>query len=118
MNSDQQKIKFALIGCGHIGKRHATLIQQNPQAELVALCDVRPEAREETAGFQAPFFSSLEELLSSGIETDVVNICTPNGLHAAQAILALEKGKHVVCEKPMGLSKTECEAVIFKSLQM
>src|SRR5690606_242047 len=98
MNSDQQKIKFAVIGCGHIGKRHATLIQQNPAAELVALCDVRPEARGETAEFQMPFFTSLDELLGSGIETDVVNICTPNGLHAAQAIQALEKSKHVVCE--------------------
>ena len=47
-----------------------------------------------------------------------MNICTPNGLHAKQSILGLEANKHIVCEKPMGLSKDNCEKVIFKSLQM
>ena len=49
---------------------------------------------------------------------DVVNICTPNGLHAEQSIMALEHRKHVVCEKPLALSKASCEAVIYKALQM
>ncbi|MFC5269333.1 Gfo/Idh/MocA family protein [Adhaeribacter terreus] len=112
------KIKFAVVGCGHIGKRHANIIAQNPEAELVALCDIRPEAELETADFNVPFFSSLEELLQSNTIVDVINICTPNGLHARQAMQVLEKGMHVVCEKPMGLTKGECEAVIFKALQM
>jgi len=45
-------------------------------------------------------------------------ICTPNGLHAQQAITALNHRKHVVCEKPMGLTKAACEAVIFKALNV
>ena len=49
---------------------------------------------------------------------DVVSVCTPNGLHAEQCITALEQRKHVVCEKPMALSKAKCEAVIYKALQM
>jgi predicted dehydrogenase len=56
--------------------------------------------------------------LSSGLDFDVVNVCTPNGLHAAQSIAALDAKKHVVCEKPMGLTKENCEQIIFKSLQM
>lgn len=112
------KVRFAVVGCGHIGKRHAALISQNPQAELVALCDIRPEAEAETADLRVPFFSSLEALLAADLDIDVVNICTPNGLHAHQAIQALEKKMHVVCEKPMGLNKAACEAVIFKALQM
>jgi predicted dehydrogenase len=60
----------------------------------------------------------VEELLSSGLDFDVVNVCTPNGLHAAQSIAALDAKKHVVCEKPMGLTKDNCEQIIFKSLQM
>lgn len=116
INSD--KIKFAVIGAGHIGKRHAEMIRREPEAELVALVDVRPKEACGAEDFGVPFFNSTEELLKSGLEFDVVNICTPNGLHAEQAIAALEHKKHVVCEKPMGLSKDSCEKVIFKSLQM
>ena len=57
-------------------------------------------------------------MLSEKSEIEVVCICTPNGLHAAQAIECLEAGKHVVIEKPMGLTKAECEEVIFKSLNV
>jgi UDP-N-acetyl-2-amino-2-deoxyglucuronate dehydrogenase len=114
--SDQ--IRFAVVGSGHIGKRHAAMIQQNPESELVAMADVNPALAEDIGStFGVPFFSSIEELLASGLEFDVVNICTPNNFHAPQAILALEAGKHVVVEKPMALSKADCEDVIYKSLQ-
>jgi predicted dehydrogenase len=45
-------------------------------------------------------------------------VCTPNGLHASLAIKALKSHHHVVIEKPMALSKKDCEDVIFTSLQM
>jgi UDP-N-acetyl-2-amino-2-deoxyglucuronate dehydrogenase len=118
MSLIQEKVKFAIVGCGHIGKRHAAIIQQNPEAELVAICDVKPKNELDISGFHVPFFNSMEEMLEAGLHIDAVNICTPNGLHASQAIKALEKRMHVVCEKPMGLTKAECEAVIFKALQM
>lgn len=117
MSSDT-KIKFAVIGCGHIGKRHAEMISRNPEAELIALVDIAPKEKLGLENFDVPFFSSIEELLAAKLDIDVVNICTPNGVHARQSILALEYGSHVVCEKPMGLSKDNCEKVIFKSLQM
>jgi predicted dehydrogenase len=112
------KVKFAVIGAGHIGKRHAEMIKREDEAELVALVDIRSESECEATHFEVPFFNTIEELLASNLEFDVVNICTPNGLHAEQSIKALEAHKHVVCEKPMGLSKDNCEKVIFKSLQM
>ena len=112
------KIKVAVLGQGHIGKRHAEMIRRNPACELVAVCDIR--TREETGceGIVEPYFQSSDELFASGLEMDVVHICTPNGLHAAQSIRALENRCHVVVEKPMGLSKAECEQVIFKALEM
>ena len=114
--SDQ--IRFAVVGSGHIGKRHAAMIQQNPESKLVAMADVNTAlAGDIESTFGVPFFTSIEELLASGLEFDVVNICTPNNFHAPQAILALEAGKHVVVEKPMALSKADCEDVIYKSLQ-
>jgi UDP-N-acetyl-2-amino-2-deoxyglucuronate dehydrogenase len=118
MFGKDQKIKFALVGAGHIGKRHAEMIRREEEAELVALVDVRSAEECEATHFEVPMFKTVEELINSGIEFDVVNICTPNGLHAEQSLLALEAKKHVVCEKPMGLSKDNCEKVIFKSLQM
>jgi UDP-N-acetyl-2-amino-2-deoxyglucuronate dehydrogenase len=113
-----QKVKFAVIGAGHIGKRHAEMIMREEDAELVALVDIRSAEECDAVHFNVPFFKTVEELLASGLDFDVVNVCTPNGLHAAQSIAALEAKKHVVCEKPMGLSKDNCEKVIFKSLQM
>ena len=94
------------------------MIRREEEAELVALADIRSKEECGAEHFDVPFFSSIDELMNSDLEFDVVNVCTPNGLHAAQSLVALEKGKHVVCEKPMGLSKDECEKVIFKSLQM
>ena len=64
-----------------------------------------------------PFFESIDALIESGFEFDVANVRTPNGLHEKQSLQALADGKHVVCEKPMGLSKDNCEKVIFKALQ-
>jgi predicted dehydrogenase len=118
MISSDNKIKFAVVGCGHIGKRHAEMIQRNPESELVALVDNAPKETLNLDSFQVPFFSNMEALMDADLAIDVVNICTPNGLHAQQSILALANRYHVVCEKPMGLSKIECEQVIFKALQM
>jgi len=110
--------KFAIVGCGHIGQRHAHMIRSTAGAELVALVDVRSALKETLeAEFNVPFFESDEALYASGIEIDVVNICTPNGLHAKQSLRALQRQCHVVCEKPMGLTKAECEEVLFQSLQ-
>jgi UDP-N-acetyl-2-amino-2-deoxyglucuronate dehydrogenase len=113
-----EKIKFAIIGAGHIGRRHAEMIRRNPEAEVVAICDVMPAAELGLTGIDAPFFDSAESMLNAGIDIDVVTICTPNGFHATHALMALEKGKHVVCEKPMALSKADCERIIFKALQV
>ncbi len=117
MHKDQ-KIKFAVVGAGHIGKRHAEMISRDPEGELVAMVDVRSAEECDATHFNVPFFKTVEELLSSGLDFDVVNVCTPNGLHASQSIAALDAKKHVVCEKPMGLTKDNCEQIIFKSLQM
>ena len=110
-------IRFAIIGCGHIGKRHAEMIIRNPEAELVALCDILPR---ENLGLEKyaeiPFFSSIDDFLSAGIPVDVLTICTPNGLHAPIAIRALNTGCHVVIEKPMALSVSDAEALIHTAL--
>jgi len=112
------KIKFAVVGCGHIGKRHAEMITRNPDAELVALIDLKKANELSIEKYKVPFFNSLESYLSSGPDVDVINICSPNGFHAEQALKALDAKKHIVVEKPMALSKADAEKVIFKSLHV
>ncbi|MCG7280444.1 Gfo/Idh/MocA family oxidoreductase [Chryseobacterium taklimakanense] len=111
------KIKFAVIGCGHIGKRHAEMISRNPECALVALVDVKDKSALGIDSYAVPFFSSLEDLLASNLEIDVVNVATPNGFHAEQGMKILDSGRHLVIEKPMSLNKKDSEALIFKGLQ-
>lgn len=110
------KIKFAVVGCGHIGKRHAEMISRNSECELVALIDIRDKSLLEIESYNVPFFKSLDDFFNSGIETDVINIASPNGFHFEQAYLAISAGKHVVVEKPMALKKQHAEKLIFQAL--
>ncbi len=116
--STPNKIKFAVVGCGHIGKRHAEMVARHASTELVALCDSRPRAELGIEHLDVPFFNDLDTMLREVPGIDVVNVCTPNGLHAPLSLKALEARKHVVCEKPMALTKAECEAVLYKALQV
>ncbi len=114
----RKRIKFAVVGCGHIGKRHAEMISRNPDAELVALIDIKNKEDLNIDQYSVPFFNSIQDFLKSEIDVDVINIATPNGYHAAQALECLDAKKHVVIEKPMALNKQDAEKVIFKALHV
>lgn len=101
-------VKFAIIGLGNIGKRHAEHILHQPNAELVAVCDIDSA---KTANYSVPFFNSIEELLQNS-DADVLCVCTPNYLHEPHTIAALNAGLNVVVEKPMALSTKECDNMI------
>src|ERR671916_2921418 len=96
-----EKLRFGILGCGVIGPHHAKAIAGLQSAELVAVADVVPELAEELADeYGCSSFGSLEEMLS-GVDLDAVCVCTPSGMHAEDAIAALEAGKDVVIEKPL-----------------
>lgn len=111
--AEDKKIRFAVVGCGHIGKRHIEMINRNSEAELVAVCDILPYERLglEFLNGQVRFFQSLEELIKDS-DFDVLNVCTPNGLHASMAIRALETNHHVVIEKPMALNTHDAKNIL------
>ena len=113
----EKKIRFAVAGQGHIGKRHAEMILRNPQSELAAVCDIRTPEECKVFNQDIPFYQSLGELLANEKNLDVLNICTPNGLHAEMSVKALESGLHVVVEKPMALNKADAEKIVYKSLE-
>lgn len=112
------QLNFAVVGQGHIGKRHAEMVRRNPECNLIAVCDVLPKEQIGLSEIKEPYFTDYSEMLKAHPEIEIVNVCTPNGLHASQTLMALEHSKHVVCEKPMALKKSECEELIYKSLQM
>jgi len=112
-----KKIKFGIIGYGNIGKRHAEHIQN--QAELVSVCDINPVALNELSKKYpaAKTYKSVDEMLLSDKESEVISVCTPNGLHAEHTILSLRNGKNVICEKPMALNVRDCEKMIDESIK-
>ena len=95
-------IRFALVGCGRISANHVQALKQHVgRAELVAVCDIRPEAlAAAVAQTGAAGFDSLTDLLSRS-NADVVVLATPSGLHPLQAMQAARVGRHVLTEKPM-----------------
>ena len=107
------KIRFAVVGCGRIAQNHfAALTQHSARAELVAVCDNRPQALTEAVdktGVQG--YASLDALLA-GSDADVVVLATPSGLHSRQAIKVAQAGRHVLSEKPMATKWDEGVAMV------
>lgn len=101
-------IRFVIIGYGHIGKRHAAMIERHPEAALVAVVDpLLPQPLP-----SSPHFFSWNDFLESQIAADVAVVATPNGLHTAHALLALAAQMHVVVEKPMGLTAASVQGLM------
>ena len=106
-----KKYHFAIVGCGRISGRHAQHISHF--GKLVAVCDTEVDKAKALAQqHECAHFSSIEDLLRSEVEIDVVSICTPNGLHAQHSIQALKAGYHVLCEKPMAIDVQDCGEMI------
>src|SRR5258708_15065698 len=105
------KVKFSIIGCGRSAQRHAEHIHK--LGKLVSVCDIIEDKAKELAGkYGAYSYSSVKELLGKSKETEVVAVCSPNGLHAEHTISALQAGFHVLCEKPMALTVQDCSKMI------
>jgi predicted dehydrogenase len=106
-------IRFAVVGCGSIGKRHLAVINDDPRAVLVAFCDTDESVCREFSLIypDVPWFTDYSEMLDK-IPSDIVNICTPHGLHAPMAIEAAKAKRNILVEKPMALFTADCDAMI------
>jgi len=105
-------MNFAIVGCGHIAKKHAEAIRQIDGAVLAAVCDKIPENMEPyVQDFGARAFVDYDKLLDDP-DIHIVNICTPSGTHAPLAVKAAASKKHIVLEKPMALTLEDAEAII------
>jgi predicted dehydrogenase len=105
-------LRIAVIGCGNVSRGHIRGWLGEPErARIVALVDVEPrfadEHRERFGLRDASIHTDYEHVLARD-DVDVVDLCTPSHLHAPQIMAALEAGKHVLTEKPVGYNLEEC----------
>ncbi|HEV8189189.1 MAG TPA: Gfo/Idh/MocA family oxidoreductase, partial [Pyrinomonadaceae bacterium] len=108
------RVRWGLIGCGDISrKRVAPALRDSPFCELVAVSRARAELAESFAHeFGARRWCAEWQELLTDYEVDAIYVATPVHLHAEQTIAAAERGKHVLCEKPMALSVADCDRMI------
>jgi len=106
-------VKYGVIGCGAIAqRRHIPECLANPDSVLIGIAEFN-QARCTELGekFGVKSFCDHKDLLKLG-EIDAVVVSGPNALHAPQTIDALNAGKHVLCEKPMAVTREEAKAMI------
>lgn len=109
---EREKIGFGIVGGGVIGPLHARAITAQPDARLVAICDIVPEAAEKLAAeFGAEAMTDLDAMLARD-DIQVVSVCVPSGLHAEIGVKAAQAGKHVICEKPIDITLDAADRLI------
>jgi predicted dehydrogenase len=112
----KQKYKVGILGCGNRSKSHVSALNGVPEIEVAALCDLVPHKMKRRAqlieeGPEPEMYSDMEEMVRhDGL--DAVAVVLPNYLHKRGAVAALEAGNHVLCEKPMALTVSNCNDMI------
>ena len=107
-----EKVKFGIIGLGSIADVHAEALAQCPNCELTACYSPSPDKADRFAqnyGLE-PYTDSESFFNSSGIQA--VSVATPSGCHLEAALDAIEKGKHIIVEKPLEITVERCRKII------
>ena len=101
-------LKIGVAGVGGISGAHIPCWQEMNETELTAICDIRPEQMEKYDGVKK--YTDLDEMLDQE-HIDILDICLPTYLHADTAVKAMDRGIHVLCEKPVSLKKEDAVRV-------
>src|SRR5947208_225861 len=109
-----QAVRCAVIGAGQWATlAHAPGLQSHPAAHVGVICGRRSERLRVVADrFGIAEISTEADDILDRPDIDAVTIATPNSLHAAQVLHALDRGKHVFCEKPLGLDAVESRTML------
>ncbi|MCL2838248.1 MAG: Gfo/Idh/MocA family oxidoreductase [Oscillospiraceae bacterium] len=101
-----------IIGCGAIFPQHAISVRDIANCALRAVCDIDKSRAEVNAGyFSCNSYTDYKEMIAQE-KLNVLHICLPHHLHAEVAIYAMERGIHVLCEKPMSITVAEARQMI------
>ena len=111
------KVKIAIAGCGGRGRNtYGRMMNRIDNGEIVAIADINPEALCATAEeFGIPAencYNSAEEMLAVDKLADIMIIATPDDCHVSQAVAALDKGYHLLLEKPIATNEADCRRVL------
>ena len=105
-------VRYGIIGCGAWGRHYAAAIKKNPRLELVAIADVAEKTvealRQDFPGVTVS--TDYRDVVSATV--DVIAVVSPNDLHHEHGMAVLNGGKHLLIEKPFGLSTGECDEMI------
>lgn len=105
-------IKLGIVGAGIIGKSHSKAIEENSECILTAVCDTAVEKAEEIASVHnAEVYTDYKEMCEKA-DMDAVILNLPHFLHHDATVYFLEKGIHVLVEKPMAMTVAECDSMI------
>jgi len=105
-------LRIALLGCGTMGKTHAHAYTSLGEAQVVAVCDIRPENAQALASLLGCEAFASYEAMKEKAEYDVLDVCLPTYLHCRYAIDAMQDGKHVFCEKPIALNLEDADLMV------
>ena len=118
----KQKLKFAILGFGSRGRMFARLIEQDPEAELVAIADVaesaRKAAQEQFGLAKSQCFTSGDAFLDQGKCCDAIFICVQDAEHYALTMRALDLGYDICLEKPAAANAEQCKEIRDKALRL
>lgn len=112
-----KKIRVAYIGVGNRGSYTMGHTMNVEGVDLAAICDLNPEALKkggaaaEAKGNKPRLFTDYRKMIEEMKDIDAIVIATPTKAHLPMTLAALEAGKHVFCEKPMGFDEKECEVI-------
>ncbi len=113
---DDERIKFALIGCGRISKQHLSSIktlEKEGKARLIAVCDIDENRAKKTGKeYCVPYYTDYKEMLNKEKDINIVSIATPNGTHYQIAKDCAQSNKHVLLEKPITLNLKDADDLI------
>ena len=110
----EKKLRVAVIGVSleGIGNSHSRSVIANNNTELAVICEVNEEwAKDRAALYGVPYCTDYHDLLDRD-DIDIAIICSPDNLHAQMVSDFLHAGKHVLCEKPLALTKEDCQLIL------
>ena len=103
-------LKVGIVGCGNIFTMHATSCDHLPNAKMVGVCDIKEDrAKKAAERYGVPAYTDYKELIEKE-KPDVLHVCVPHYLHPIISRYALERGVHVLCEKPMSIKMEDALA--------